>query len=414
MTPRPGAGSRRGRGVRILGAGLLAAGATFALAGRAVPQEAEGSPEPATRVPDADEATGGDETAQAATRPEEDDPGFRWLRVRLRGRLIVRGQTTRVEGASGSDVSAENARLTLLWRPARWLRGELEYDVAENRKLRDAFLQAGTGRFSLRGGHFKPPISVIEMDSRWDVPVSERGLLSEVLRETLGITGRRPGLQGGVEVRGKDLAAFAGVFRASSVRGDRIGDEAFDNLATDWALKATGRVVHDRRRLQLGVSGDWRPAEPVPGEGYRRFWTASADAAWSQRPRDGGARLWAEGFLGSTWQDSDAFDGEDTSFLAGRLVGAWRHGGRKRSAFYVEPYAMLSAFDPDTSVRDDLMWELAGGVNVGSWRRLRLTLEAQHRGVGRNAPASLGLFSFAAPAPPFARTRLVVQLGGAF
>lgn len=250
------------------------------------------------------------------------------------------------------------------------------------------------------------------MDSRWDLPVSERGQLDEVLRDALGIIGRRPGLQVGYQPRGSDFDVFGGVFQASSVDGDRIGKSSFNNLADDWAPKVTARGQYERRRLRLGVSGDWRPAEPVPGDGDQRFWTLGADAAWRQRQNQGGWRLWGEGYVGSSWQDSDPLDGVSTIFVAGQAIVAWRYGGRQEHTFYVEPYSLLSVLDPDTRIRSDLMWEVAGGVNVGRWDQLRFTVEVQHRSVDANAPPSLGLVIL--DAAPYSRTKLVLQVGGAF
>jgi hypothetical protein len=117
--------------------------------------------------------------------------------------------------------------------------------------------------------------------------------------------------------------------------------------------------------------------------------------------------------VGSSWQDADAFDGAPATFLAGRVLAGWRFGGRKKRDLAVEPYVAGTLFDPDASVREDLMWEAAGGLHLGALGHLRLTLEAQHRGVSRNAPLSLGLFPIG-DRPPSSRTRLVAQLGAAF
>jgi hypothetical protein len=324
----------------------------------------------------------------------------------------VRGWTDREDGGSTSDLDAENARLELRWRPARWLRGVVEYDQAENRHLRDAYFAFRGGRFEVRAGQFKPPISPVQMESRWDLPSADRGLLSDVLIDSFGIAGRRPGLQVGWDEKGGPLVARAGVFRASSVRGDRIGDEAFDNIAKDRdALKATARLAWRKKRWEAGASVDFRPAEPVPGEGYSHFWTAGADFTWAARR--GGPRVWTEGYVGSSWQDANAFDGLSATFLAGRVLAGWRLGGGKKRDLVVEPYAAGTLFDPDTSVQDDLLWETAGGVHVGALGHLRLTLEAQHRSASRNAPLSLGLFPPGSP-PPSSRTRLVAQFGAAF
>ena len=361
----------------------------------------EAPPEPAP-APD---------SATAAADGEPAD-SFRWTRVELHGRLLLRGFTDSEDGETSSDFDAENIRLELRWRPARWLRGAIEYDQGEGTHLKDAFLAFERGRFEIRAGQFKPPVSPIQMESRWDLPSADRGLLSQVLVDSFGIAGRRPGVQVAWDEKGGPWGAAAGVFRASNVRGDRLADEAFDNLADDWgALKATGRLAWRQRRLQFGAAFDLRPAEPVPGEGYSHYWTAGADLTWSARRR--GPRVWAEGYAGSSWQDADPFDGDPATFLAGRVLAGWRFGSGKEKDLALEPYAAGSLFDPDASVREDLLWEIAGGVRLGAFKYLRLVLEAQHRDVSRNAPLSLGLLPFGGR-PPSSRTRLVAQVGAAF
>jgi Phosphate-selective porin O and P len=382
------------RWAAVVVSGLLLTGAGGAHAQEEAP--------PAADTPLAPEAPAASET------PDR----FRWTRFELRGRVLVRGWTDREDGQSRSDFDAENARLELRWRPATWLRGVVEYDQAEDKHLKDAYFAFRGGRFEVRAGQFKPPVSPLQMESRWDLPSADRGLLSEVLIDSFGIAGRRPGLQVEWDQAGGPFVARAGLFRASSVRGDRIGDGAFDNLARDWqAVKTTGRLAWRHRRVETGVSFDLRPAEPVPGEGYSHFWTAGADFTWSRR-RDG-PRAWAEAYAGSSWQDSNAFDGESATFLSGRVLAGWRFGGRKKRDLAIEPYAAGTLFDPDTSIREDLLWEVAFGIHLGALGHLRLDLEAQHRSVARNAPLSLGLFPLG-EAPPSSRTRLVAQLGAAF
>ena len=99
-------------------------------------------------------------------------------------------------------------------------------------------------------------------------------------------------------------------------------------------------------------------------------------------------------------------------YLAGRLLGAWRLGRLGQRGLFVEPYGTVSLLDPDASIREDVLWEAAGGLHAGGFGHARLVLEVQHRSVARNAPASLGLWPGAAA--PRARTRLVAQLGAAF
>ena len=354
------------------------------------------------------------QAASPAAAPLADDgKGFRWLRFELHGRVLAHAWSESVDGASTSDLEAENARLELRWQPSRMLRAVVEADAAEDNHLKDAYVALRPARFELRAGQFKPPVSPIEMASRWALPVADRGLLSELLAYSFGIAGRRPGAQVSWDPKGRGLSLSGGVFRASSARGDRIGDEAFDNLA-DWGmLKATARLARAGKRSELGVVFDLRPAEPLPGEGYRHFWTAGADLSWAVDRRRG-PRAWLEGYAGSSWQDDDAFDGDDAIFLAGRALGAWRFGSEKRKrGLFVEPYVAAALVEPDTSVVDDLLWEASGGVHAGAFSHLRLVLEVQHRQVARNAPLSLGLLPLG-QAAPYTRTRLVAQLGAAF
>jgi hypothetical protein len=367
-------------------------------------QAAQGAPSPSPMPPDGD-----------PEKASDDDGRLQWRDLSVRGRLLGRFFSDR-DGESESDFDLENARLELRWRPSRSFQAVVEGDAADSdRPLKDAFASYRPGAFELRAGQFKPPVSPIELLSRMNLPASERGLMSDLLGYSFGITGRRPGVQVGWDPKGRGFSFAAGVFRASSWRGDRIGDEAFDNidLGGDWdRLQATGRLAYGGRRSELGLSLNLRPAEPIPGEGFRQLWTAGADLTLGSRRR-GGPRVWAEGYVGSSWQDANAFDGQDTTFVAGRALVAWRLAGDKRRALFLEPYAMASLLEPDTSVVDDLLWEASGGLHAGGFGRLRFVLEIRHRDVARNAPPSLGLLPFGERAPR-GSTRLVAQIGAAF
>jgi hypothetical protein len=358
---------------------------------------------------------------QDAERPKQKPFALRWNDFELHARVMGRAFSDRTDGGNETDYEAQDIRLALRWQPRPWVRGVLEGDfsTAVNRwfdihktHLKDAFLEFRPGRFRIRAGQFKSPISPLEMESPWDVPASDRGLLSDVLRFSYGIAGRKPGLELRWSQKGP-LAAAVAVQRATSTRGERIGDESFDNVAKDWgALTTTGRLAWAGKRLEIGAAFDLRPAEPVPGEGYQRFWTAGADLSWRVRSR-AGARVWAEGYVGSSWQDVDAFDGRATRFLAGRVLGAWSFYLQEQRSFYVEPFVMGALLDPDTSVRDDLVWEASGGLHLGAFGHLRLVLEAQRRSYSPNTPPSLGLTPLGGP-PAASRTRLVAQIGAAF
>ncbi len=358
-------------------------------------------------------------TPESAPLPANDrgkaDGGdrVRWRSFELRGRFLLRGRQDTTGGDTTSALDVDNARLELRFRPSRSVRAVVEWDHAEGRHLKDAYVALRKGGFEVCGGQFKPPIAPIEDASRWDLPSADRGLLSEVLVSAFGIAGRRPGLRLSWNQKGDGLVATAGVFVASSVRGDRIGDEAFDNLAKGWTkLKTMARLSWRAKRFRAGVSFDGRPAQPLPGEKWEHLWTGSVDVEWSGRARRG-PRLWAEAYVGSSWLDANPFDARHATFAAGRVLVGWRLLASKKRDVVIEPYAGASLLDPDTQVGEDLLSEVTGGVHLSAFGHLRLNLEAQGRDSSANAPLALGVYGFGSR-PPRARTRLVVLIGAAF
>jgi len=91
------------------------------------------------------------------------------------------------------------------------------------------------------------------------------------------------------------------------------------------------------------------------------------------------------------------------------VSGGGLHGrSTTDDAFYVEPYALGAALDPDADVTTDLLWEGVLGVNVGYWRRARLSLQGEINKGQRNFPTSV----FAGPPPD--RLGVILQAGVAF
>ena len=119
---------------------------------------------------------------------------------------------------------------------------------------------------------------------------------------------------------------------------------------------------------------------------------------------------WLEGMYGSSWYEhaSKVPDGKDALFMAARTTVAYRFGGTTDEAVYIEPYALASVLDPDTQVTTDQLWEGVVGVNVGYWRRARLSLQGEINKGQRNFPA--GYFM----GPPLNRTAVILQAGVAF
>jgi hypothetical protein len=161
--------------------------------------------------------------------------------------------------------------------------------------------------------------------------------------------------------------------------------------------------------VDVGVYYEDRIGSPSFMQTYR-YWTAGADVYYEHLFDNGGLRVWLDGISGASWYElaSKPPDGKDAVFVAGRALVAYRFGGMTDEAFYVEPYALGSVLDPDAQVTTDFLWEGVLGVNVGYWKRARLTLQGEINKGQRNFPE--GYFV----GPPPDRVGLILQAGVAF
>ncbi len=323
-------------------------------------------------------------------------------KVAIHGRVFLRSEVeSQGDRAPSSDVSLASVRAELRYRWQKWLRVIVEAELTNKPDLRDGFINARNKMWSVRAGQFKLPVSVIEMESPWTLPVARRGLLNDVIVDTMQIAGRRPGAE--VEWRGRgvlDLRLTAGAFQGVDASGDRLSG-SLDSQSV------AGRASVSPGPIEVGVSGEWRAAEPLVGAGLRRFWSAGLDTVLDVDFGRHGLRVWGEVLGGGSWIDEDPADGRDTTFAATRAIAAWRLGGGNDGDKYIEPYVMVGVLDPNLRVGADLMREVAAGVNLGVWRRVRLTFEYEAWRVERNTPPLL-LASLQD------RDAFVFQVGGAF
>lgn len=340
--------------------------------------------------------------------------------LELNGRVFVRAELARHEAGQDDvdsfDLSVPSARFTATYRaPARWLSMQIEMEFAGNPDLRDGFIQAKSKHFVARAGQFKMPVSVIEMESPWTLPVARRGFLNDLLLDYLDVAGRRPGVlvgwRGGGELKpALSLGAFQGVVVTDQALNDRETD-----LIEEQSLEAQNLVARGELRLgpaDFGAFYQHRVGSPGLFE-TDRYWTAGADLLIDEPVPGGGVRLWADAIFGASWYEHEdkVEDGDDAVFGSGRVIGAVRFGGSAVEAFYVEPYVMAGLLDPDFDVERDFATELALGVNVGLWRRARVSLEAELWQGDANFPhASQGLLYGAEPD----RLAILAQAGAVF
>lgn len=366
-------------------------------------------------------------TVPAAATPEleEDEPKKKKKKKKqnpripgefsIRGRVYVLGEYSRQERTVidlGSleprteyphalDLTIPSARVSLRYQaPQEWLTAEIELEAADGPDMKDAYIQARDRHFTAKVGQFKMPVSAYAMESLWDLPVVRRGLLHELLTDWLDVGGRHPGILLGVRGRGGikpsfNVGAFQGrVLEEDIVPNDRnlepvslefVGWDSYTD-AQSYVARAAIELFD---ALDLGAYYLHRVGSPDVGE-IEHYPTGGLDARLDTTFGRIGLRVWADAMLGKSWYvhaDKAARD-EDVTFLVGRTSVGLRFGGMQPDEFYVEPYGLLAALEPDTDVVSDFMLEAALGVNVGLWDRARIGLQGELISAQRNFPTS--------------------------
>jgi hypothetical protein len=161
-------------------------------------------------------------------------------------------------------------------------------------------------------------------------------------------------------------------------------------LLSERALSAqslVGRAELEIWDVTVGLNYEHRVGTDTELE-PEHYFTFGADAVLDTELAGHGLRVWGEVMDGASWFEHrlKPHDGYDAIFVMTRLISAFRFGGTRREAFYVEPYAMFSLLDPDMDVVSDVVVEEALGVNVGLWRRVRVGLEAEFQKAQPNFP----------------------------
>jgi hypothetical protein len=294
------------------------------------------------------------------------------------------------------DFTIPTARVDLRYHaPDRWLSADIEFELADQPELKDAWVRVRGRHFGAKLGQFKAPFSAIELESRFALPVAERGFLHDVLTRELQVAGRRPGVTVAAEAGGPlrptlTLGAFQG-----SVLTDRQADDLDREVLFEQTLDAQSLVARVELRagdVELGAGYEHRVGTPELFT-VAHYPTAGVDLKLDTHSRGRGLRVWLEAIAGGSWFEHSRkpIDAADATFTAIRAIIAPRIGGGVRYRFYVEPYGMLGVLDPDVDVITDLAMEQALGANVGLYKLARIGIELQHRKVERNFPQSYTL-----------------------
>jgi hypothetical protein len=349
------------RRAQLRNGGLRAAGVAVALLA-AVPGAAQ---EPAGAAPP--------EPVTDAARPAN--------RIALKGRIELQAARDEKEGRAPEDSAGlDSARVELRYERGRWLDAILELDVADGVVLKDAFVRTGTRPLATRLGQFKPPISAVELESGWTLPLVRRGIVHQVLEDHMRFTGRRPGAQ---------LEASAGgplrpALDAGAFQGLAPGGELLPSVGT-LETSIAGRVSVRPGPLELGAFGALVGTEPVAGFGIGRYWAAGADAVLELEAAGFGVRAWADAYYGKSFY-ALGLVGLDGMFAAGRAIAAVRWGGLEGGRPYVEAFGLAETVRFDLETPGSTLSGAAVGLNAGFWKRLRVGIQVEERRSGAASP----------------------------
>lgn len=346
----------------------------------------------------------------------------------LKGRVLSRAEFDRSEIAGldnmlqpvvrtvdSLDLSVPSARLSLRYQsPMEWLTAVAEIDIAGNPDMKDGYVQMKDSHFSLRFGQFRVPVAAQQGTSPWTLPFVRRGLIHDVLTERLDSGGRRPGIAFGWRDNSIGIRPhfIVGAFQGSELVREPTRLERNTDLLNGTKFPGQNVVVRGEIEIlgmELGAYYENRIGSPALFTTYR-YWTAGADLTFDHVFGNGGLRFWIDALAGSSWYElpTKTPDNKDPIFSVARALVAYRFGGIADESFYVEPFALAAALDPDADVTADLLYEGVVGVNVGYWKRARLTLQGEINKGQRNFPA--GYFV----GPPPDRIGVILQAGVAF
>jgi len=305
------------------------------------------------------------------------------------GRLFVRDTLSRVPVGNDAiwrhERDLDQARVFATFE-REILRLAIEVELAGgDAELKDTYIRLAPAAFlELQVGRFKAPMSMIWLESKWRLPVVERGILSELRQDDRALP------FGGLRADGLGLE-----LRPRVVLDPRFTAALFQNPLASGAtpLDPTDDVTQDFfARVEIEPSSFLRAAASFSLSGYTR--RAGDIASYQHIPLGGlelGAdsrhlRVWLEGFAGRSflYQTSGSSSGR---FLAARALVAPRIRSPGIGIWRIEPFLAASVLDPTNEVSGDRVSEVSAGVNLAFRKDWRLQLDmAQRLAEGTSAP----------------------------
>ena len=296
--------------------------------------------------------------------------GFGPLQAEVKAAVFTRLRGVLADGGTwASDASLTRARMKLDLRLGRWLRANLEPEFrnqispgaepsSSNVDLAEFFLEVRPiSAFRFRVGQMKVPFGAFERPGRFELPVINRGLVSQVLDRTpLDFVGRRFGLEARVRLKEVPLSPELRVGGYGDLEGPPNEDFGFDLSA---------RIMKKGRLHLSGMSS--RSSGGVDGRGY------AGGLGFEYRRK--AIFTIVEVLLGRSvgLLPNPARAGDSSTFFGVR--GFFGYSFALADAFDLQPYVAAELMDPNLETTDDLGTGLRGGVNLIWLRALRLGLE---------------------------------------
>lgn len=296
--------------------------------------------------------------------------GFGPLEVDVGGAVFTRLRGVRADGGTWStDASLTRARLDLNLRLGPWLRINIEPEFrnlvspgaepsSSNADLADIFLELSPVKpLRFRVGQMKVPFGAFERPGRFELPVINRGLISQVIDRTpLNFVGRRFGLETRLRLKKVPLSP--------SLEVGAYGDLE-DPPNEDFGFDLNVRVMKKGRVHLSGMST--RSSGGTDGRGYSGGLAFHID----RRAIYAIVELLIGRSVGLL--PNPARQGDETTFLGARGLFAYRFA--LAEDLKLEPYLALELLDPNLDTKTDLGAGLRGGLNLRWCDALRVGVE---------------------------------------
>jgi hypothetical protein len=376
---------------------LLVAGSAPAYAGDADNSDA-------TVLPAVDDGKGdknkGDKNKGDKDKGDKDEPNETYD---FGGRLFVRDTVTHLDSTTFPDtwnntLEVDSARVNFNFRDERrGIRIQIEAEFADRADLKDAYFRLDLSEsMRVKTGRFKRPMSAVALESKWDLPVLERGVISDLEipnvdagSDALSVGGRSEGVQ--LEYSGKEMPLeprfYLGVFRGDvHDQSTQLVDLSDDGFPEDVYARVE---LEPSSGIRVGLSGAWVAQLSTAGrlDTLRRSFVGNIDVTAEVGP----LRLWVEGFAGKNPLHVElTADGDKAwgSYFAARAIAALRFSRPVKGIRWLEPWISGQLGDVTNADYganfDDSFFAISGGINVFLKKSYRVQLGIDHTDIGRN------------------------------